>query len=132
MNKIVEKVKKLSFDVLRKEKDIAAAYIFGSLVEGFYNDNSDVDIALLFKNPVSLDRELEIAVRLEDRLNREIDLVNLERTSINLSFRIIAKGLLIYEGDYLRHTKFIQEILSRYHDFRLDYERFIKELMEVL
>lgn len=40
----------------------------------------------------------------------------------------IFKGMLLYEGDYIRHSDFLEKLFREYHDFRPRYEIFLKEL----
>lgn len=60
INKTIKKYLKLSRN---KYKDIEKAYLFGSYAKGHINQNSDIDIALVFKELDELER-FDIQVQL--------------------------------------------------------------------
>jgi len=82
--------------------------LVGSLTEGFFNKNSDIDIAILFKGRVNLERELSLGVALEKTLGRKVDIINLNRAYVNLAFLVISKDILIHERDYIYHSNFLR------------------------
>ncbi|MEW6680923.1 MAG: nucleotidyltransferase domain-containing protein, partial [bacterium] len=47
------------------EENVAAAYIFGSRVDGYAIPSSDIDLAVLFKNAPDFKQELDLGAKLE-------------------------------------------------------------------
>ncbi len=123
----IRRIKSKIISLLKKERDIAAVYLFGSLTEGFFHDNSDIDLAILFNKEVNFNKELSLGVDLESALRRKLDLINLNNASMNLAFRVISKGILIYENDYTYHSDFLESLFRNFHDFRPKYDNFMKE-----
>lgn len=117
---------------LKNEPGIVCAYLFGSITEGYYNENSDIDLAVLFKNNIDFEQELALAIKLQDKLKRNVDLINLNRAGINLAFRAISRGILIYEDDEIAHADFLEKLFKQYHDFRPIYEKLLREFQQAL
>jgi predicted nucleotidyltransferase len=52
------------------EENVAAVYLFGSLVDGYEIPSSDIDLAVLFKDTHDFKQELELGAKLE--LNQKL------------------------------------------------------------
>jgi predicted nucleotidyltransferase len=48
----LKKEKKAIIEVLNKKSHIIFAYLFGSKVKGYANENSDWDMAVYFREPI--------------------------------------------------------------------------------
>lgn len=75
--------------------------VFGSLITEDFNENSDVDIAILGKEKFSLDTVLNLELFLENLLDRSIDVVDLnsENLDIFIKISILNDGKSIYTSD---------------------------------
>lgn len=113
--------------------EVAAVYLFGSLGTEFEHPQSDIDLGVVFTRPVTLQEELELdaALSLHVRHDR-IDLVNLNKVPIALKFRALHEGLLIYEGDYFKHSDFIEYVLKTYPDYAVKYAIFANDYEQAL
>ena len=86
--------------VCKGQREIIAAYVFGSRAMGKGKKASDVDIALLLD-----DREasnfpyLEFKVTLERALNKNVDLIILNHAGEILKHQIRKYGKIIYESN---------------------------------
>ncbi len=122
-------------DFLQSRVEIAAVYLFGSHGTEFEQPQSDIDLGVVFTRSVSLSEELELDVALSLHVSHDrIDLLNLNRAPIALQFRSLQEGILVYEGDYFKHSDFIENVLKTYPDyavkyaiFAYDYEQALKE-----
>ncbi|MCA9791207.1 MAG: nucleotidyltransferase domain-containing protein [Candidatus Eremiobacteraeota bacterium] len=75
---------------LTGRKNLAGAWLFGSQASGRAGPTSDVDIAVLGFEPLSLDERLELQLDLEDSLHVfDVDLVDLRRASVVLQFEAL-------------------------------------------
>jgi len=88
MNQIVtDKISQLK--ELCKKYHVATMYLFGSAATDAFNDNSDIDFLISFRNNVSLeeyaDNYFDLLFELEDIFERKIDLVT-EKTLSNPYF----------------------------------------------
>ena len=122
MVNIFEKHKDVFLEYIKKEGNIKVAYLFGSYANDTYNENSDVDIAVIYKEPLD---EYEHAGKSID-VSRvfgdvTVDYIDLERVNVFLQFEILSKGKIIYfenEQDLIDFSKRVQELY-----IEMDYER---------
>lgn len=108
--------------------EVAAVYLFGSLGTEFEHPQSDIDLGVVFTRPVTLSEELELDGVLSLYINHDrIDLVNLNRAPIALQFRALQEGILVYEGDYVTHSDFIEYVIKTYPDYAVKYAIFARD-----
>lgn len=107
---------------------IAAVYLFGSLGTEFEHPQSDIDLGVVFTRPVKLSEELELDGALSLYLGHDrIDLVNLNRAPIALQFRALQEGVLVYEGNYVKHSDYIEAVIKTYPDYAVKYAIFARD-----
>ena len=113
--------------------EVAAVYLFGSHGTEFEHPLSDIDLGVVFTRPVTLAEELTLdaALSLHVRHDR-IDLVNLNRAPIALQFRALKEGMLVYEGDYFKHSDFIEGVIKTYPDYAVKYAIFAHDYEQAL
>jgi len=106
-----------SFFEARKES-IAIAYLFGSMARGRAGPLSDVDIAVLFRNEEEQGERYELAFQLRQLLGVEsVHLVVLNRCPIELKYRIIKEGRLLFSDSMMTKVELEAKILSQYGDY---------------
>ena len=110
-------------DFFNQQPTVAAVYLFGSYGTEYEYHKSDIDLGVIFSLPMSLSDELEMDARLSLSVmtEREIDFVNLNNAPISLQFRALREGLLIYEGNYLKHSDFIEQVIKNHFEYQLNY-----------
>lgn len=110
-------------EFFKGKPQIAAVYLFGSYGTEFQHPHSDIDIGVIFSAPptfreeLAMDAELTLGVKTD----REIDFVNLNKAPVPLQFRALREGLLLYEGNYVEHSDFIEQVLKAHFEFQLRY-----------
>lgn len=108
--------------------EIAAVYLFGSLGTEFEHPQSDIDLGVVFTRPVTLSEELELDGALSLYIGHDrIDLVNLNRAPIALQFRALQEGIVVYEGDYIKNSNFIEYVIKTYPDYAVKYAIFAQD-----
>ena len=87
-----------------KSKEIANKYglsfvaLFGSQATGRTNQKSDIDIAVIRKQPINFDDRLKIIGDFSDMLKREdVEVVDLASASPTLMYVVVRDGKLLYE-----------------------------------
>lgn len=102
-------------EFLLKELECEAIVLFGSYVRGTQNAESDVDIAIKPKKEINKKQLFEIAMKLSDKLNKDVDLINLN-SEIGDTFRyeILMTGKTLYCED---EFKFEMYKLDMYREF---------------
>lgn len=99
--------------------EIACAYLFGSRTAGAERPDSDIDLAVLFRN--AQPRRLmgpAVALRgeLEEHTGHEVELIDLEAAPVDLVHRVLREGQLLLEPDRERRIAFEVDARNRYFD----------------
>ena len=77
-------------DCLDKHTELQAAWLFGSQVSGRTHSESDVDVAVLASQPLTLDQRLALQMALEEALQTyRLDLVDLRKAGVVLQFEAL-------------------------------------------
>ncbi|AGX41599.1 nucleotidyltransferase family protein [Clostridium saccharobutylicum] len=110
-------------------RGITNVIIFGSLANGDFTPESDVDIAIISKTPISFNDELILTQKLEELLDRDIDLIDINDENINNLIKISAlNSKFVVLKDYL-----LDETIIFYDNLYKDNEEFWRILdQEVL
>lgn len=87
-------------------KNINNVIIFGSLSKDNFSIESDVDIAIISEKKLSIMDELNITAKLEDILERSIDLIDINDDNINNFIKIEALNskLVVIQDELLEST----------------------------
>lgn len=114
---IIEKLKCF----FSNQNDICFAYIFGSLARNDVRPLSDVDIAVYFQEKDYkqdlFEKRLELLHRLYQLLGTEkIDLIILNKSPLELNYRILKYGNLISENKTEKRRVFHEKIIHDYLD----------------
>ena len=104
-----------------------AIYLFGSFAKNEFNENSDIDIAVLYKE--KLDR-VELFKKQEElflKFNRDVDLVDLQDVNDVFAYEIINNSIK------LKNSKFAEDfeyrIWLRYLDLQDDRKEIIEDFL---
>jgi len=97
--------------ILRRRKNIAAAYVFGSMATGRNRRGSDLDLAILAKKCLSGRERIRLETEFSSLLHRDVDLVVFGQADPLLQHQILKYGRLICENDPAERIR--QEVLGR-------------------
>lgn len=80
-------------ELLQKEfPEVQAIYLFGSQVTDYANESSDVDLAIYTGSNLSNEQVWECKFKLAERVNKEVDLIDLYDATTVLQFEVISTG----------------------------------------
>lgn len=100
--------------ILKAIPHVWAIYRFGSAGTPFERPDSDIDLAILVPNPLDNLARWELAQSLAVSLNKDVDLVDLQRVSTVLRHQIVSHGQRIYCADRFTAEEFESRALSDY------------------
>jgi predicted nucleotidyltransferase len=98
---IMDKLKSEEIVKFLDKYDISSMLTFGSFNNENFSEESDIDIAIIGKYKLDLDKILEIELFLERLLKREIDVIDLRSRNLNifLKINVLNEGLITYSND---------------------------------
>lgn len=102
---------------LLRDVGAKAAYLFGSRRAGTARAGSDIDLAVLIGGPFGLLDEQRLAARLGSVLDAPVDVVILDRASLELRGHVVQEGELVYGEDDAARVSFEVRTRSQYLDF---------------
>lgn len=100
--------------ILKTIPQVWAIYRFGSAGTPFERPDSDIDLAILAPNPLDNLARWELAQSLAISLNKDVDLVDLQRASTVLRQQIVSHGQCIYCANRFTTEEFESRTLSDY------------------
>lgn len=110
-------------NLLKRHKEIMAAYLFGSQTHGITGPLSDVDIGLIFRHRLTKKQDMKLLTIIHYELalllkTSFIDLINLADVPVLLRYRAIFKGQLLFSKDRRVVNQFIFRTVQEFEDFR--------------
>jgi len=98
-------------EALRKVDDVIVAYVFGSTAVGKEHVFSDVDVAILLKEP-SLDRTMRVHSLLTELLGDRVDTLLLNLAPPFLKYNVVKNGVRVLSKDEDARVLFEARALS--------------------
>ena len=111
-----EEIFRLLQEYFSHREDVAIALLFGSFAKGTYNEHSDVDIAVAFKNPRSIEDLVLLQVELSKTCHRDVDLINLSKAEGTILHQIMTTGLRIKYEENL-YVYYAMKAIYFYEDY---------------
>lgn len=98
MDTQVQDIRVKSLPILERRRNINFAGIFGSRARGESKPDSDVDLLVEFKEPISLLTIIALERELTDTLNMNVDIVTKKSLHPYIAQGILKDLKMIYEG----------------------------------
>jgi len=111
----------------RRDGDLAAAYLFGSVARDTARPSSDVDVAVLLAEdpPATLaGLRLDLEADLERALGRPVQLVVLNRAPCDLVHRVLRDGVLVLDRNRSARIRFEVRSRNEYFDLKPFLDRY--------
>jgi predicted nucleotidyltransferase len=109
-------------EAIRRDLDgrwgVDAAWLFGSQVRGARPD-SDIDLAVLFRDRPDAQDLLDARAELEQLAGRPVDVVDLDVASPIIAHQAIKTGRLVADRVPRRRVAFLMRLPDRYEDLTL-------------
>jgi predicted nucleotidyltransferase len=98
--------------------EAVGVWVYGSMADGTARPDSDLDIAILGREPIRLGwDELERIGELSLRLGREVDLVDLRSVPALLRFEVVTRGIRVAAREPLTCDRFETQVISAYQQY---------------
>ena len=123
---------------LNKQADIVAVYLFGSTIKDCARKDSDLDLAVLFREDMDafyrFDQKLQLTNELEELVQLKIDLVDLRSADDYFIHQVMKNKLLLIDKNTSARVNFEVNHRKRYFDLMYFYRQYrlqaIKRLKE--
>lgn len=102
----------------RTETSLQLAILFGSAARDALRPDSDIDLALQYETPLSLEAKQELSLRLETLLHRPIDILELPQLSGTLLKEILYHGKILVKKDPDFLFRHLQKMLYHQADMQ--------------
>ena len=114
---ILDKLKSKELKNYLSKLDINNALVFGSIITDNFNEESDVDIAILGTSKLTIKEILKLELFLEDLLERNIDVIDLNSDNLDIFIKIdiLNDGKSIYTTDNNKFLYFFIEKVDWYY-----------------
>ena len=109
--------------------DLQGAYLFGSFVSGMSSEKSDVDLAVLCRNPLSKEIRFRLIENLENLLNRNVDLIELRFVNTIFQEEIVITAKPIAIIDQMACELFEDFVYCSAMDFREFRKPHVEEIL---
>lgn len=113
---------KPNFDALvqhlkeRLGAELIAVYLYGSFAKGWQRSDSDIDLAILARCPLSQALLLALALELTELSGCEVDLIDLRQVPTVLQLQVVTEGKRLLCCDHLVCDLFETHVFSDYVD----------------
>ena len=122
---ILDKLKSKELKNYLSKLDINNAWVFGSIITDNFNEESDVDIAILGTSKLTIKEILKLELFLEDLLERNIDVIDLNSDNLDIFIKIdiLNDGKSIYTTD---NNKFLEKFIEKVDWYYRENEYYFK------
>ena len=97
-------------DFLSLQSDLELVWIYGSYASGRQTPQSDIDIAVAGKTPLTPDRRLDLTEQLSQITRKEIDLVDLQAVHGIIFSQVLTLGKLVVNKNSLLYAQLIKRM----------------------
>ncbi|BCB96752.1 hypothetical protein JZK55_16740 [Dissulfurispira thermophila] len=104
---------------LDNRMEILLAFVFGSFTEERLTEESDVDVAILFKDNPDLSLLTEIMDGISKITGRETDVVVLNNASPIIKMQVLKKGQVVKKANHSVYNEFFLRTVREYDDLKM-------------
>lgn len=108
-------------------KGAKALYLFGSFANETFNENSDIDIAVLYQNKIDRVELFKMQNKLFLKFNKDIDLVDLQDVNDVFAYEIINNGVKLKNSKFAENYEY--RVWLRYLDLQEDRREIVKDFL---
>lgn len=112
------------------KNSVVFAFLVGSAGTDRFTEHSDVDIALFWAMEPSLEDQQILQSKLEELLERDVDLINLNQSDYIFARQVLETGRLIINNSPEKLLRWKTRCLSLYPDFKFSRQQIEKNILK--
>ena len=97
---------------------IDSVLLFGSFADGTFHQQSDIDIAVVFKAPMGVKEATQYRIRLMGQLNDKVDLQVFNALPLKVRGEIAQNHRILFKAKSFDNTNFILRCFKEFYDMR--------------
>jgi len=122
---MLQKIRK----ILKKEKNVAFAYVFGSFLKKPEYSN-DIDIAVFLKNKAKANYEMKLSLKIEKAVKKPVEIISLNDKPLLIVSEVFRNGRLIFSRDEKQRVAFETSMLGNILSFNELMKEFEQKRLE--
>lgn len=112
--------------VLKKFPEIHIAILFGSMASGTADAHSDIDLAISFSKPMTIEQKTQLISSLAEATGRPVDIIDLRSVGEPMLGQILHHGKRLIGAD-CEYAELLSKHLGNEADFMPYYRRLLKQ-----
>jgi predicted nucleotidyltransferase len=105
-------------DYFKDKDEVILVFIFGSAVNDRLTKQSDIDIAVLFRQLPNFKEMLCLKNDLSELIKRETDIVILNNSSPIIRMQVLKNGVMVVNKDSAIYNDFFVRTIKEYDDLK--------------
>ena len=111
------------------DDNILLVFLFGSIVNGIFNEESDIDLGVYYKQIPNTIEYFEMKEDYSEKLKREVDIVVLNITDPIIRMQVLKNGLVVKKDTYTYNDFFVRT-LNEYDDLKYYRQEIEKNILK--
>ena len=117
-------------DLTRVLRDAQFAILYGSVISGAIRDDSDIDLAIMYLSPLSVEDQLRLTGEVSAVFHRDADLLDLRHAGPIIKMQVLRYGQPVIINDVRVFEEFRMYTPAEYFDYKI-HRRPVEEAIRV-
>jgi len=117
LNQMLSRLKENLEEFSVQQDNFLLVFLFGSFARGFGTDESDVDVAIMFKKVPDFFGLSDLKDQLSRRAGKEVDILTLNTASPIIKMQVLRYGVLV-KRDKRTYNDFFVSTFNEYNDLK--------------
>ena len=126
---IIHNLQKQIKQLVSTDDNILLVFLFGSIVNGIFHEESDIDLGIYFQHIPNTTQYLEMKENYSEKLKREVDIVVLNTADPIIRMQVLKNGLVVKKDSHTYNDFFVRT-LNEYDDLKYYRQEIEKNILK--